>query len=113
MSLRTLLFVVAILVIAFGLFLLINGRKSKTILKITNIGELSTSSLGLVTLVIGVVLGYFSVQVEEKNAAVAGPMPTTSSASVSQSSTGDGSPNIGNVNGDSVTIQVGKVRSDR
>ena len=128
MPLRTLLLIAAIAVIAFALYLLIKVRTSKTTLKIPVIGEISTTSVGLVTLVIGAVLGYFCVQAEEKHeaaefaadahrqalAASAVPPPAPPPAiAVSQSSTGDGSPNIGVVNGGSVTVQVDKSKSER
>ena len=118
MSLRTLLFVVAIVVIVLGFYLLVRGGGSKTTIKITNIGELSTTSLGLATLVVGAVLAYFCIPVDEKSEASAQVRQTqerqaASSAappppllSVSQSSTGNGSPNI--INNGPVTLQVEK-----
>ncbi|MGN6828920.1 hypothetical protein [Paucibacter sp. M5-1] len=125
MALRTPLFIVALGVIAFGLYLLVKVRSSKTTLKISGIGEISTASVGLVTLVIGVVLSYFCIQADERreNAAEArkarerqaavSALPPPPSASVSQSSTGDGSPNIGVVTGGSVTVQVDKSKAER
>ena len=123
MPLHTLLFVVALAVILLGVYLLVKGRGSKTTIKIANIGELSTTSLGLATLVVGAVLAYFCIQADEKSEAAAqarqaqerqatsSAVPPASSLSVSQSSTGDGSPNI--VNGGSVTLQADKSRNYR
>jgi NADH:ubiquinone oxidoreductase subunit 5 (subunit L)/multisubunit Na+/H+ antiporter MnhA subunit len=125
MPLRTLLFVVGLAVIGLGAYLLLKlkGRESKTTIRIANVGELSTTSVGLVTIAVGVVLAYFSAQANEKSEAVTQVLqtrerqtapravPPASSVSVSQSSTGDGSPNI--INGGSVTLQVDKSRNDR
>ena len=118
-----LLFVAALTVIVLGAYLLIKDYRSKTTLKITSIGEISTTSLGLVVLLVGAVLVYFCLQADEKSEAAAetrrtqerqtssNAVPPASSLSVSQSSTGDGSPNI--VNGSSVTSQIDKSRNDR
>jgi hypothetical protein len=117
------LFFVAVVIVALGLYLIVRNQKGKTAIKVANLGELSTNSLGLVTLVIGAGLAYFCTRDDQvREAAIqtrrtqerqtasraASPGP---SVSVSQSSTGDGSPNIGVVNGGSVTIQVEKPRT--
>lgn len=122
MPLRTLLFIVAVAVIVFGACLLVKSRGNKTTIKLANVGELSTTSLGLATLVVGTVLAYFCVQVDEKSEAAAragqaqerksaSAVPPTPSLSVNQSSTGDGSPNI--VQGGSVTLQVDKSKNSQ
>ncbi len=115
-----LLLVIALVIIAFALYLLLKTRQSKTTIKIAKFGELSTTSLGVATLVIGAVLGYFGVVLDQKGEVTAQALRAaerrdleraaapTPSISVSQSSTGDGSPNIGVVNGGSMAIQVDK-----
>lgn len=120
MPLRTQLFVIALTVILLGGYLVLKGRVSKTTIKLLNVGEVSTTSLGLVTLIVGAVLAVFSIHAVEKsvdtdqNRQVQERQDSTSTALsatsliVSQSSTGDGSPNI--VNGGSVTVQVDKSR---
>ena len=125
MLLLTLLFISSLAIIFFGLYLLVNPRGGKTVLKISNIGELSTTSLGLVTLVVGGVLGYYCIQANEKREATvaarqtlerqssASAVPPAPSVSVSQSSSGDGSPNISNVTGGSVSVEVDKSRAAR
>lgn len=124
-SSRTLLLIAAIAVIAFALFLLFKARTSKTTLKVSGMGEISTTSVGLVALFIGAGLGYLCVQADEKHEAAglaaeahkqelaASAAPRPPAIAVSQSSTGDGSPNIGIVNGGSVTVQVDKSKSER
>jgi len=122
---RTLLLIAAIAVIAFSLYLLFKVRTSKTTLKVPGMGEISTTSVGLVALLIGAGLGSLCVQADEKHevaglaaeahkrelaASAAPPLPAIA---VSQSSTGDGSPNIGVVSGGSVTVQVDKSKSER
>lgn len=122
MSLRTLLFVVALAVIFVGIYLLVKGRRSKTTITIANIGTFSSTSLGLGTLAVGAVLAYFCVLGEKRSEAAQSSQAqerqagsnTVSPApqmSVIQSSTGDGSPNM--VNGGSVTLQVEKSRNNR
>jgi hypothetical protein len=122
MPLRTLLFVVALAVIILGLYLLVSDRGgSKITIKIANVGELSTSSLGLATVFVGAVLAYFCISAGEKSeSATQGRQAQESQAvsnaappsvSVTQSSTGDDSPNI--VNGGSVVFQVDKSKNNR
>lgn len=118
MPMQTLLFIVALTVIFIGLYKIIKGRGNKTTIKVPNIGELSTTSSGLVMLIAGSALAYFCAQTEKKletNAhapkiqeqkSTPNGIPPTPLQSVIQSSNGDGSPNI--VNGGSVSIQVNK-----
>ncbi|WP_407714705.1 hypothetical protein ACJJWD_00090 [Comamonas testosteroni] len=116
MPLRTPLFIVAITVIFFGVLLLRKEQRSKTVIKVANIGELSTTSLGIVMLIVGAVLAYFCSlnnemrEIEkfsrnQEQQASSNTFPQN----VNQLSTGDGSPNM--VNGGSVSVQVNKSRN--